>query len=268
MGLLHAAFGIGATIGPLLSAGLISAGASWRWPFGVLIAGQVGAFMLMWKSRAAFGQAAGNPDLTAPSPEIVKPAGRMQPLMLAWFGIYVGVEVAIGQWSFTLLTDDRGISDAVAGALVASYWGGLTVGRLGLGALGHRLRPERLMTSATILATASIGVLWADPAGIGVFGLPIIGLAFAPMFPVMVNRTPVYLGPGRSNRAVGYQLAASSLGFVTTPLLIGVLSDHHGIGVAPPVAFAAVLALSVVWVAVAVAATASPSVVGGSERSR
>jgi len=263
MGLLHAAFGVGATIGPLLSAGLISAGASWRWPFGVLLAGQGLALALIWANRGSFDHTPRHPDVEARGALAIQPSRWMLPLMLLWFGTYVGVEVAVGQWSFTLLTEKRGLSHGVAGALVSAYWGGLTVGRLGLGALGHKLQPDRLMTGATMLGIVSIGVLWIDPAGLGAASLPLTGLAFAPMFPVMVNRTPVLLGPDRSNRAVGYQLAASSLGFVTTPLLIGVLSDHHGIGVAPPVAFVAVVVLAGVWAAVA--STARRSVVGSGE---
>lgn len=264
MGMLHAAFGVGATIGPLMSAGLISAGTSWRWPFGVLLAGQALAIALIWSNRQGFTETLPHAGAKARNGQSVDSSRWMLPLMLLWFGTYVGVEVAIGQWSFTLLTQERDLSDRAAGALVSAYWGGLTVGRLGLGGLGHKLKPERLMTGATILAAISIEVLWSDPAGLGAAGLPIIGLAFAPMFPVMVGRTPEYLGADRSNRAVGYQLAASSLGVVTTPLLIGVLADHHGIGVAPPVAFGAVILLGGVWAATA--AAARRSVVGSGER--
>ena len=263
MGLLHAAFGVGATVGPVLSAGLIAAGTSWRWPFMVLIAGQGLALALVWANRGSYGRDPQHVHDETRGAVSIQPSRWMLPLMLLWFGVYVGVEVAVGQWSFTLLTEDRGVSDGLAGALVSAYWGGLTVGRLGLGVLGHKLEPARLMAAASALAIISVGFLWGDPAGLGAVGLPITGLAFAPMFPVMVNRTPVMLGPDRSNRAVGYQLAASSLGFVTTPLLIGVLSDHHGIGVAPPVAFAAVVALAGVWAAVA--STARRSVVGSGQ---
>ncbi len=257
MGLVHAAFGVGATIGPLLSAGLISAGASWRWPFAVLVAGQTIALVLVMSNRRGFDRAPRHPEVAARAATTTQPSPRLLPLMLTWFAVYVGVEVAIGQWSFTLLTEQRGLSDGVAGALVAAYWGGLTVGRLGLGAIGHLLQAERLMTAATGLALLATGLLWLDPGGAGAAALPLAGLAFAPMFPVMVNRTPVYLGPERSNRAVGYQLAASSLGFVTTPLLIGVLADRHGVGVASPVSFAAVVVLSGVWAAVFSAAQPS-----------
>jgi len=250
MGLVHAAFGLGATVGPLLSAGMISAGASWRWPFVVLVAGQLVALGLVVRSRQGFDLAPRHQPVSAGQAETPEPPRRLLPLMLVWFAMYVGVEVAIGQWTFTLLTEERGVSNTTAGVLVAAYWGGLTLGRLGLGVVGHLLQAERLMTAATMLAIVAVGLLWFDPGGAGAAALPLIGLAFAPMFPVMVNRTPVYLGPDRSNRAVGYQLASSSLGFVTTPLLIGLLADRHGVGVAPPVSFAAMILLAAVWAGV------------------
>ncbi len=250
MGLLHAAFGVGATAGPLLSAGLISTGVSWRWPFAVLIGGQAIALSAMWSAGGGFDDAPRHPAVEARASSAVSPPRRLLPLMLAWFTVYVGVEVGLGQWAFTLLTEERDMADGLAGILVASFWGGLTAGRLGLGAVGHLLRAERLMHAAMLLAIAASGLLWLDPFGLGPAALPVAGLAFAPMFPLMMNRTPVYLGPDRASRAVGYQLAASSLGFVTTPLLIGLLADQHGVGVTPPVVFGAVIALMALWTAV------------------
>lgn len=250
MGLLHAAFGVGATAGPLLSAGLISAGISWRWPFAILIGGQAVALSVMWSARGGFDDAPRHPAVEARASSAVSPPRHLLPLMLAWFTVYVGVEVALGQWGFTLLTEEHGMADGLAGILVASFWGGLTVGRLGLGAVGHLLPPERLMYAVMVLAIAAAALLWLDAFGLGPAALPIAGLAFAPMFPLMMNRTPVYLGPDRASRAVGYQLAASSLGFVTTPLLIGLLADQHGVGVTPPVVFGAMIALMALWTAV------------------
>ena len=43
--------------------------------------------------------------------------------------IYVGVEVSLGAWSFSLLTGGRGIATLQAGWMVSGYWFGLTLGR-------------------------------------------------------------------------------------------------------------------------------------------
>ncbi len=263
MGMLHAAFGVGATIGPVLTAGLVSRGSSWRWPFLILIGGQIVALAMVVSSRRSLDNAPRRSQFVTKNVAAVPPPRRLPTLMLAWFAVYLSVEVAVGQWGYTLLTEGRGMSKGTAGLLVAAYWGGLTIGRFILGAIGHLVQPERLMTATSALAVTMAGLLWLDPAGVGAAVFPIIGLAFAPMFPLMVNRTPVYLGPDRSSRAVGYQLAASSLGFVTTPLLIGLLADHHGISVAPPVVFGATTVMVAVWLSVA---DASKSVFDSGER--
>ena len=107
--------------------------------------------------------------------------------------------------------------------------------------LANRISPSRWMTIASVAFTAGF---WLDPAGAGHYALPLIGGAFAVMFPIVVNRTPVYLGADRSGRVVGYQLAASAVGGTTVPYLVGVLADRRGVGVTAPVSFASVVALT------------------------
>ena len=246
MGLLHAAYGVGATAGPLLATAFVVGADSWRGPFVVVAVLEVAVLVAVVRLPTSFDGASVNPEVEANANGDGGPA-RLAPLMIAWFAFYVAAEVTVGQWSFSLLTEGRDVTDGVAGVLVASYWGGLTLGRLALGAFGDRWRPERVMTTVTAVAVFATGLYWLDPAGTGAAMLPVLGGAFAVMFPIVVNRTPVYLGAARSNRIVGYQLASSSVGFVVIPSAVGVLADREGIEVTGPVAFATVLVMAALW---------------------
>jgi fucose permease len=248
MGLLHAAYGVGATIGPLLATAFVTGAESWRGPFLVILVLQLGAVAATTRVRRGLDEAPTHPALTD-GVDPVAPPGRLLPLMIAWFAVYVAAEVTIGQWSFTLFTEGRGVSEGLAGALVAAYWGGLTAGRLVLGVFGHRIEPERVLRVTTAAALITTAALWLDVGGIGEYALPLIGVSFAVMFPLVVNRTPAYLGVDRSNQVVGYQLAAASIGVTTVPLLVGVLADRHGVRVAGPMAFGTVALLAAVLVA-------------------
>ena len=42
---------------------------------------------------------------------------------------YVGIEVSLGSWAFTFLTEERHEAELISGWTVSGYWLGLTVGR-------------------------------------------------------------------------------------------------------------------------------------------
>lgn len=162
-------------------------------------------------------------------------------LLLVLFLVYTGVEVAAGQWAFTLLTESRAMPTAAAGWWVAAYWGGLTAGRLLFGVVGDRITADRLLDSSALVALAGLGLLWADPGGAGAIGLPIAGLGFAAIFPTLVSLTPARIGRDRSTRMVGYQLAAANVGAASIPWLMGLIAGTRGVGSLGPALFAGTL---------------------------
>ena len=110
------------------------------------------------------------------------------------------------------------------------------------------------MRASTVAALGATAWLWADPAGFGALGLPLLGLAFAVMFPVVIGLTPAYVGEDRAARSVGYQIGASALGFTIVPAVIGVVADTHGVAWAAPILLAAVALCGVLWLSIEVAA--------------
>ncbi len=264
MGALHTAYGLGAATGPLVATVFVSGGDFWRGPFIVLLAFQVAILIGVSRHLSGFARppSTENPDggesPTARHPNIVAVA------LLFWCAIYVGAEVAVGQWSFTLLTESRGFSDFGAGATVAAYWTGLTAGRFALMLGGDRLNPIGSLTWAGVGSTAMAGWFWVDPSGTGYLSLPLLGLSFSVMFPLAVTLTPRLLGTARATRQVGYQLATASAGAIVIPTSIGVLADRRGISVAAPVVAVTVVAMVVLWELIRRAAGTQPAVVSRS----
>ena len=246
MGLLHASYGVGAFLGPLLATAFVADGNEWRAPYVACAIFTAAAIGLLLRTRAGFAAARTSAEITAQDSDNVG-SSMLQGLMIAWFSVYVGVEVAVGSWSYTLLTEARGYSDVSGGVLTALYWGGLMAGRFVLAVVGNRIHPERTLRISTAAAAASVAVLWADPGGHGGLALPLIGFTFSAMFPVVMSRTAVYVGEARAARAVGYQIGATSIGFTLLPALIGVLADRRDVGVAAPVVLVSVGVMGVLW---------------------
>lgn len=231
MNMLHAMFGVGATGGPLLVTAALSLDISWRWVYGTLLAVEIGLLLVVSARRGVL-------DVTQRE-QAADDDGRMRwrvlAPMLAVFVFYVSVEASYGQWSYSVLTDQRGVSTTVAGWAVAAFWGGLTAGRLVLGVVGGRMAPTRLLGVSSAGMVAGATLFWWDPAaGVDLAALPLIGLAAAGVFPALVLLTPGWVGERQTGRAVGYQLAASSVGVIATSALIGAMVRHLDLDVVAP----------------------------------
>jgi fucose permease len=229
MGMLHAGFGVGATLGPLMMTTLIETDASWRIGFGLLAVGQGVLALLYVKTRSRWDVVVDPVDLSASAGP-----GRRGVMMgaLTVFALYSGVEVGAGQWAYSLLTEGRGMSTAAAGLAVSAFWGALTVSRLGLGLFGHRVPADRLLGAGSTMALVGVTAFWWNPVSwVGPLGLVVAGFALGPIFPLQTTLTPSRVGVAYTPTAVGYQLAAATVGAAAVPGGMGLLVSRFGLEV-------------------------------------
>jgi fucose permease len=239
MNALHAAYGIGATLGPLVVAVALAAG-SWRWAYAAPAVLYAAAAAGLWATRS---------DLPAALPERWTARSRPQrrrsalPLMLTLFFLIVGVEVAVAAWAPTLLAE-RGYSRAAASGWVASYWAMYTLSRVALAFVGARVTPAVAARAGGGLTLVGVVLLEWTPAG-----LPIAGLGVGGLFPALVSLTPVRVGAERAAAAIGYQFAAGTLGATCVVGAAGLVAQFVGIGALVPFLAAAAAALVVLELA-------------------
>lgn len=242
MNLLHACFGVGATLGPIVITISLTSTGVWRVGYAVLAVLQVGVGVAIWMNRGRWLADTSAPD-GGPVPIRRR---RRSVLLILLFLLYTGVEFGAGQWAFTLLSEGRGLATAVAGLWVSAYWGGLTLGRIGVGLVGHRWSATNTLNGGVLVALIGLAWLWADPSGWGAVGLPITGLGLAPIFPTLVTLTPQRIGRDRSTHSIGYQLAAATIGGSVIPWLIGLVGERGGFQALAGSIFAVCLLLAVV----------------------
>ncbi len=254
MGLLHAAYGVGATAGPLLVTGLLAADRTWRGAYGCVASVQAGLLVAFLTTRRRWRWApAAAGEEPGPLVGVARP-GTTLVLTLSSFFVYTGLEIATGQWAYSLLTEERGVAPATAGLWVAAYWASLTGGRLVMAVAGERGAPATILGGATAGALLGTVVLWLDPGGAGAVGLPVIGASLAPVFPTLVSLTPERLGPRRAAHAIGHQLSAAGVGAAALPSAVAVAVGRRGLGALGPSLLAmatALLALHLVTQALA-----------------
>jgi fucose permease len=169
---------------------------------------------------------------------------------MALFFVYTGIEVAAGQWSYTFLTMARDAPAAAAGLAVSAYWGGLTAGRIGAALLGKRVAPLPMLHASVALVVVALALFWWSPVpAVGLAGLVLAGVGFAPIFPMLVTLTPRRLGEDVAARAVGVQLGAAGSGASLAPAAVGVLLQRSGAGLLAPCLMAGGIALAVLHAA-------------------
>ncbi|MFG2109100.1 MFS transporter [Micromonospora chersina] len=244
MNWMHAFFGLGVAIGPLIMTAVLGAGLSWRWGYAVVAAAQLAlatAFALtvrLWRAAPPDGGTL-PPDPIAPQvvpggPTVAAPARRRSVgatlrLPAVWLGgaafaVYVAIEVSTGLWAFLLLTEGRGLAAAVAGLCVSGYWGSLFVGRVVQGVVAERLGTARVLRGSLLgMAGGAVLVALPAPGWVTVAGLLVVGFAAAPVFPLLTLTTAERVGRDHADRTIGLQIGAAGLGAALVPAAVGVL---------------------------------------------
>ena len=164
------------------------------------------------------------------------------------FFVYTGLEVVAGQWTFSVLTDARGVGVGAAGIAVSAYWASLTLGRVAFGALAARHSSVRLLRVALVGASTAALTLWLAPQPAVAFsGLAALGFTFGPIFPLLVTMTPGRVGPRHVTQAIGIQVAVAYLGTAILPGTAGVLASSVGLQSVPPLLFTGTVVLAVLY---------------------
>lgn len=228
---LHASWGVGATLGPLLMTGVLAKGLSWRWGYCVLALVLTALGLAFHKTRSLWGSGEATAEEKGPVATIrdslPEPFVRAN---AALFFVYTGVEAMAGQWAYSLFTEGRGFSAEWAGASVGAYWASLTLGRIVSGTLAHRVSPALLLRGSVAFLPV-FAFLIASTRGplLGFAGLALLGFTGGPIFPLLIAGTPERVGAAHSPNAVGFQVAAAGLGAAALPAAAGVLARVHGI---------------------------------------
>jgi fucose permease len=253
---LHACYGVGATTGPLVMTAVLASGRPWRLGYALVGAGQLvlalgfAATRRRWSDPSrddARERASVGAPVEASSDGSVAVLATLR-LPAAWLGaacffLYTGIEATTGIWTFSMLTQARGVPVADAGTWVSAFWAGLMAGRFAFGFVAERVSLATLLRTA--LAAIVLGaLLLASGAGAvaSAGGLVLCGVAMAPIFPSMIASTPARVGRAHTANTVGVQVAGATLGASLVPAATGVIVGALGLeAVAPTVVVGALL---------------------------
>jgi fucose permease len=238
---LHAFYGVGALLGPLLATGMLSLLFGWNMIYAVLAVLNLlllgGVLFLMRQPVSA----------QAPQQE-QKPTreknllGAALALPLLWIVslfllIYAGVEVCAGSWGYNYLLGMRALSPFVAGWMISGFGLGLTLGRFIIQPISERLGVSLATLMFALIGSALLSLLliWLLPFSLGSgLAFSLLGLSLAPIYPVTVALVPRLVPTRLEASAIGVLVGVSISGLAFLPWLAGVLAQFQGIWTLPP----------------------------------
>jgi len=234
MSWLHASWGLGAALGPVVMTSVLAAGLAWRWGYGLVALALAVMALCFARTRARWDSGGDSAGAAAVVPPAMAGMGETlgRPavwLHLAFFFLYTGLEASGGQWAYSILTEGRGMTPSAAGMWVAAYWGSLTLGRFACGAIAPRVSTDALLRVCTAVAPVGAALLWLDRGYLSLAGLCLLGFVLAPVFPLTISATPGRLGKGYAAHAIGFQVSAACVGGAALPAAGGVIARRYGL---------------------------------------
>lgn len=238
---LHACYGIGVTLGPIIMTIGLTTLKTWRMGYRV-----VGGFQLvlaicfvltlsLWNRKESSTGSDAPKRLT----DYKTPMGETLRQPRVWlsallFFLYVGAEVSLGTWTYSLLVESRGIEPAAAGLIAGSYWATFTIGRIIAGLFAKRAGVNLLVQSSLVAALLGAVLLVWNPSGVvNLLSVALIGFAIAPIFPALMSGTSQRVGAHFAANTIGFQMAAAGLGTAVIPSLLGVLARQFSLEIVP-----------------------------------
>jgi len=224
LNLLGVFFGVGAMGVPFVIALLTS-----RFSHATLIAG-VGALVIVPLAVIA--------TTTFPPPKQpqgfpLADAGRLlrDPVMLL-MGVMLflesGLEITVGGWTSTFVTEELEVAERTALILLSLYWAGMMLARLVIGTALTRSSPFRILYTCLAIALAGAAMLLTTHSvALAALGVFLLGVGFAAMFPTVLGFVGTRFA-ALSGTAFSAAITMALIGGMSLPYTVGVLGERVG----------------------------------------
>ena len=246
---LHASWGIGATLSPVILSGSIMLGFGWRGAYELVafllavIFAMVLISLPLWRKIETNGAINKAPAITPNTPAnknnaetlSFREALRVPGMKLSFltFFFYSALEISTGLWCGTYLTA-CGFKPETGALCVSLMFASVMIGRIISGFFAIKFTDHRLIYAGIFIVAAGCLVLslplplWMLPVCIC-----LLGLGCAPVYPSLIHATPARFGEALSSRAISIQLAGSYVGSILMPPAFGLVAAKFSVHLWP-----------------------------------
>jgi FHS family Na+ dependent glucose MFS transporter 1 len=221
---LHAFFGIGAFIAPLIVAQVISLTNDIYWVYWFFAIAALPIAAWIWRLPSPISRAVPSHHENTPFP--ILPVF----LMLLCFVLYVGGEVGYGSWIYTYAFTLEFGTEVTSNYLVSAFWGFFTLGRLFGVWVSTRAKPMTILFFDFVGCLVSLGLIlvFQESAIILWIGTILLGISQASIFPTFLNLAEERMHV--TGTITGLFLVGAGVGGMILPWLIGQAFVQVGAG--------------------------------------
>lgn len=232
---LHAFYGTGALLGPLVASTPLFIHWEWNTVYlvwcGLSLLQLIGCVVLL-RTRSFSLSAPQNEH--SPSRNALGAVLKIGPVWLAilFLFLYVGLETSVGNWSYSFLLADRHQTTLLAGWIVSGYWSGITLGRFLVNTIAKHFHLDiEAIVYCSLVGTGVGGLLvWLLPGGLAAMsGICLIGFFLGPLFASTIVVVPRMVPDYLVASTIGLLLGTSVIGGAFFPWLVGTLAQYVGI---------------------------------------
>jgi fucose permease len=229
LNLVNAAYGLGATLGPLALGLLLGAGLGWRPAFWAWAAVSIAPMAGLAAVAARAGSAPPQIRRGALRARVDR-AGPGLGVLAAMAFLYQGAGWTVAAWAPTWLVERFGAGLVTASVGSTAFYGFLTLGRLADAALLARMPAGRVLWLQCATAAVALGGLLAAPrAGVALAAFALAGFALGGVYPNLVARAAA-MAPDRPGAMSGVIATTGAVGVSLVPFGAGALGRAAGAG--------------------------------------
>jgi FHS family Na+ dependent glucose MFS transporter 1 len=212
---LHACFGVGAFVAPLIVAPVMKATNDIYWVYWSFAIAAFPIAFFIWSLPSPLARATPEEHKDIPMPLV--PVA----VMVLCFLLYVAAEAGYGNWIYTYAFKLNLGTEITANYLTSAFWGAFTAGRL-LGIwISTRAKPLMILAMDFTGCLVSVGLilLFQDSATILWIGSILLGISLASIFPTFLTLTEERMHI--TGAMTGWFLVGAGMGGMIMPWLIG-----------------------------------------------
>ncbi len=227
---LHAVYGFGAAISPLIIGYVLERGIEWRWA--------LGGTAILWFAYGIIAYSLGGTESRSKGSskpeklnfELLREGPFLTLFLIAF--VYNGVATSLLGWIALFAQESVGLSTFFAVSMISVFYVALTIGRVLCAAFSERVgyATTLLVLLVGITLTYPLVVLGTNPI-VAVVGVFLTGLSFSGLFPMaLAYGTRLY--PEQTGTVTGTLNVAMTLGSMIPPLWTGIIAGSWGLQIA------------------------------------
>ena len=250
MNYLHACWGIGATLGPMIMAMHLAQDQSWREGYKSIAYIQFALVFVLILALPLWSKLSKQLSCNSIDNHYVSNFAALSirgvKLQLLLFFCYCALEASTGLWAASYLTIKWSTSTTDAAFWTAMFFLSITLGRFCSGFFTRFFTETLIIEAAVTCMLLGVLLLLSEYSlFLAKIGLVLIGLGCAPIYPNTLHLTSTRFNKSASQAIIGLTMACAYLGSTLMPSLMGLIANYSSFSAFPSVLL--ILSLAVGW---------------------